>query len=40
MATYDQLEASLATGEGQRRRLLDALLYETLEPADALEEAA
>ena len=32
MACCDKLEASLATGEDTHRGLLDALLYETLEP--------
>ena len=33
MACCDLLEASLASGGDTRRRLLDALLYEALEPA-------
>ena len=32
MALCDQLEASLATGNDTRRHLLEALLYEALEP--------
>ena len=32
MALCDRLEASLSNGDGARRRLLDALLYEVLEP--------
>ena len=37
MALCDQLEASLITGDGFRRRLLDALLYEAL-PARRLRD--
>ena len=37
MALCDQLEASLATGDDTRRRLLDALLYEALEPTTVRE---
>ena len=33
MALCDQLEASLATADDTRRRLLDALLAEALQPA-------
>ena len=33
MALCDQLEASLATGDDTRRRLLDALLHEALSPS-------
>lgn len=41
MALCDRLEASLATADDTRRRLLEALLAETLAPADARElEAA
>jgi type I restriction enzyme S subunit len=41
MALCDRLEASLATGEDIRRRLLDALLAEALEPVKGdLEQAA
>ncbi len=41
MALCDRLEASLATADITRRRLLDALLAEVLAPADARElEAA
>jgi type I restriction enzyme S subunit len=36
----DQLEASLTRGENARGRLLEALLHETLAPANKLEEAA
>ena len=32
MALCDRLEASLSNGDGTRKRLLDALLYEALEP--------
>jgi type I restriction enzyme S subunit len=40
MALCDQLEASLTTADTTRRRLLEALLHEALEPAaDALEAA-
>ena len=34
MTLCDQLEASLVTGDGTRRRLLDALLHETLVPSE------
>jgi len=41
MALCDRLEASLSTGEDIRRRLLDALLAEALEPVEGdLEQAA
>jgi type I restriction enzyme S subunit len=41
MALCDRLEASLATADDTRRRLLEALLAEALTPADARElEAA
>jgi len=41
MALCDRLEASLATADDTRRRLLDALLAEALAPTDARElEAA
>jgi len=41
MALCDRLEASLATADDTRRRLLEALLAEALAPADACElEAA
>jgi type I restriction enzyme S subunit len=41
MTLCDRLEASLATGEDIRRRLLDALLAEAVEPVDRdLEQAA
>lgn len=40
MSLCDQLEGSLIAGEGHRSRLLDALLHEALEPAEALEDAA
>ncbi len=36
MVLCDRLEASLATGDDTRRRLLDALLAEALAPADDL----
>jgi type I restriction enzyme S subunit len=36
MALCDRLEASLTTGEGTRRRLLDALLHEALMPGEGL----
>lgn len=40
MALCDQLEATLATADTTRRRLLEALLHEALAPAaDALEAA-
>ena len=32
MALCDRLEASLATGNDTKQRLLDALLHEALEP--------
>jgi type I restriction enzyme S subunit len=37
MALCDRLEASLATGDETRQRLLEAVLHEALEPADAQE---
>jgi type I restriction enzyme S subunit len=41
MALCDRLEASLATGDRTRQRLLDALLSEALAPGDERElEAA
>jgi type I restriction enzyme S subunit len=41
MALCDRLEASLTTGEDTRRRLLDALLAEALEPVEGdIEQAA
>jgi hypothetical protein len=41
MALCDRLERSLATSEHIRRRLLDALLSEALEPLEGdLEQAA
>jgi type I restriction enzyme, S subunit len=41
MALCDRLEASLATGEDTRRRLLDALLAQAVEPVEGdLEQAA
>jgi type I restriction enzyme S subunit len=41
MALCDRLEGSLVTGEDTRRRLLDALLAEALEPVEGdLEQAA
>jgi type I restriction enzyme S subunit len=41
MALCDRLEASLATGEDIRRRLLDALLAQAVEPVEGdLEQAA
>lgn len=36
MALCDQLESSLTAGVATRRRLLDALLHEALEPAESL----
>ena len=36
----DRLEASLATGDDTRRRLLDSLLYEALEPTTVREATA
>ena len=38
MVLCDRLEASLATRDEIRRRLLDALLHETLEPDTSREE--
>jgi type I restriction enzyme S subunit len=40
MALCNQLEASLSTSDDHRRRLLEALLHEALQPAEVLEEAA
>ena len=40
MALCDQLEASLSTGEDHRRRLLEALLQQALQPAGTLAAAA
>ncbi len=40
MALCDRLEASLATADTTRRRLLEALLHEALEPADNTLAAA
>ena len=40
MAMCDRLEARLTQAHGHRRRLLEALLYQALEPATALEEQA
>ena len=40
MAMCDQLEASLATADETRRRLLEALLAEALAPAAERELAA
>jgi type I restriction enzyme, S subunit len=40
MGLCDRLEASIATGENTRRRLLDSLLHEALAPAQLTEEAA
>jgi type I restriction enzyme S subunit len=40
MALCDRLEASLVTAARTRRRLLDALLAETLEPDESLVLAA
>jgi len=40
MSLCDRLEASLATGDDTRRRLLDALLAEALAPAETREKAA
>jgi type I restriction enzyme S subunit len=40
MALCDRLEASLIRTDTHRRRLLEALLHEALEPTEALEEAA
>jgi type I restriction enzyme, S subunit len=39
-AFCDRLEASLATADDTRRRLLDALLAEALAPAEALDREA
>jgi type I restriction enzyme S subunit len=40
MALCDLLEASLGNTSEQRRRLLDAVLHEALDPSDLQEEAA
>ena len=40
MTLCDQLEASLSTGEDHRRRLLEALLQQALQPAGTLAAAA
>jgi type I restriction enzyme S subunit len=40
MALCDRLEASLTTSEDTRRRLLQTLLHEALEPGVAQEQAA
>ena len=40
MALCDRLEASLASTDTHRRRLLEALLHEALQPAEALEAMA
>ena len=40
MALCDRLEASLATGDDNRRRLLDALLAGALAPYEVQEQAA
>lgn len=40
MALCDQLEASLTDTAATRRRLLDALLAEALEPAEVQEVEA
>ena len=40
MALCDQLEASLSTSDDYRRRLLESLLHEALQPAKVLEQAA
>jgi type I restriction enzyme, S subunit len=40
MALCDRLEASIASGDGTRRRLLDALLLEALTPAAHREQEA
>jgi type I restriction enzyme S subunit len=40
MALCDRLEVSLASTDTYRRRLLEALLHEALQPTEALEEAA
>ena len=40
MALCDRLEASLATSDDTRQRLLDALLHEALEPVTDNEQAA
>lgn len=39
MAACESLEASLSSGESQRRRFLEALIREALEPEDELEIA-
>jgi type I restriction enzyme S subunit len=40
MALCDRLEASLTQADEHRRRLLEALLHQALEPAATLEEQA
>jgi type I restriction enzyme, S subunit len=40
MALCDRLEANLTSTAATRRRLLDALLAEALEPAELLEREA
>ncbi len=40
MALCDQLEASLSTRDDHRRRLLESLLHQALQPTDLLEQAA
>jgi type I restriction enzyme S subunit len=40
MTLCDELEASLTTADDTRRRLLDALLAEALEPAAVQRDAA
>jgi type I restriction enzyme, S subunit len=40
MTLCDALEASLFEADGLRRRALESLLHQALEPVDALEEAA
>ena len=40
MALCDRLEASLASTDTQRRRLLEALLHEALQPSETTVEAA
>ena len=40
MALYDQLEASLSTADDHRRRLLEALLHNALQPSEVALEAA
>ena len=40
MALCDHLEASLTSTDTTRRRLLESLLYEALEPAAVVETEA